>query len=95
MYGPDDIYKFSGYYCYEAKAGLNSITVKYNFSCLIIFKVINKGKRNVVFKDGQKISYNFPEVIYLKLFNRIYLLGILFWNSNGNLKTRNLRNNGI
>lgn len=35
------------YYVYEAKSGLNSITLK------------NHGKRFVTFKDGQKIEYNF------------------------------------
>lgn len=28
IYGPKNQYIFSGYYCYEAKAGLNSVTVR-------------------------------------------------------------------
>lgn len=50
VYGPKNNYRFGGYYCYEAKAGLNSVTM------------INKGRRHVKFYDGQTIEYNFPEV---------------------------------
>lgn len=30
-------------------------------------KIINKGKRSVKFADGQKIDFNFPEVIFFKI----------------------------
>lgn len=40
-------YLISRYYVYEAKSGLNSITLK------------NNGKRFIEFKDGQKVEYNF------------------------------------
>lgn len=45
--GPDKMYTFYGYYNYEAKAGLNSLSLK------------NKGKRFIEFANGQKIQYNF------------------------------------
>ena len=57
FYGVGKNYKYSGYiylriyhfryYVYEAKAGLNSITLK------------NKGRRMIRFDDGTKIEYNF------------------------------------
>ncbi|KAL4483593.1 hypothetical protein ABPG72_016874 [Tetrahymena utriculariae] len=50
--GPNKSYLYSGYYLYEAKAGWNSLTLK------------NKGKRSIVFKDGQKINYNFGYEYY-------------------------------
>jgi hypothetical protein len=40
VFGPDQNYQYSGYYHCEAKAGFNSITI------------INKGKRQIKFKDG-------------------------------------------
>lgn len=38
--GPNKSYRYYGYYCYDAKAGLNSLTI------------LNKGKRWVEFPDG-------------------------------------------
>lgn len=51
VYGPENCYKYYGYYDYEAKAGLNSL------------QVINKGKRYLEFKN-QKIHFNFPNEQY-------------------------------
>ena len=47
LYGPQENYQYSGYYNIEAKAGLNSITI------------LNKGKRQVTFKDKQRIDFDF------------------------------------
>lgn len=52
VFGPEKSYQYDGYYCYEAKAGLNSITL------------LNKGKRKITFKDGQTINFNFPTEYY-------------------------------
>lgn len=38
--GPDNNYKYYGYYDYDAKAGMNSVSI------------LNKGKRCFEFKDG-------------------------------------------
>ena len=38
--GPENSYKFYGYYNYEASASINSLTLK------------NKGKRQILFADG-------------------------------------------
>ena len=49
--GPDNAYRYSGYYLVEAKAGLNSL------------QIINKGKRHITFNNShshQKITFNFP-----------------------------------
>jgi hypothetical protein len=51
LHGPNKKYVYSGYYLIDAKAGLNSITL------------VNKGKRSLVFKDGQKIEFDFPNVL--------------------------------
>lgn len=40
IYGPNKNYRYYGYYNYDAKAGLNSLTI------------LNKGKRYVEFPDG-------------------------------------------
>ncbi|CAD8208744.1 unnamed protein product [Paramecium octaurelia] len=45
--GPKNSYKFYGYYNYEAKAGVNSLSLR------------NKGKRFLQFADGELIEYNF------------------------------------
>lgn len=50
--GPSKSYKYYGRYDYDAKAGLNSLTI------------LNKGKRTVVFQDGQKINFDFPNELY-------------------------------
>lgn len=50
--GPQNSYRFYGYYNYEAKAGLNSLSLK------------NKGKRFLQFKNGGCISYNFANEEY-------------------------------
>lgn len=42
----------SSYYNYEAKAGLNSLTLK------------NKGKRYIKFNSGQVVEYNFASEEY-------------------------------
>ncbi|CAK72506.1 unnamed protein product (macronuclear) [Paramecium tetraurelia] len=44
---PSHYYKFYGYYNYEAKAGVNSLSLR------------NKGKRFLQFADGELIEYNF------------------------------------
>ncbi len=49
MYGPNNNYKYYGYSVFSSSAGFNSL------------KVLNKGKRTVVFKDGTKIDFNFCE----------------------------------
>jgi hypothetical protein len=61
--GPNKNFKYYGYYLIEAKAGLNSLTL------------INKGKRTVVFKDGQKITFDYPGVRKFILI----IKGIVFW----------------
>jgi hypothetical protein len=48
VYGPQERYTCSGYYVFEAKAGLNSL------------KVVNSGKRRVTFSDGQTVTFNCP-----------------------------------
>lgn len=47
MIGPGEIWKYIGYYAFEANAGLNSMTLT------------NKGKRWFEFKDGTRIDVNF------------------------------------
>lgn len=50
MEGPENLYKFSAYFQLKANAGLNGV------------KNVNKGKRTIIFKDGQTIEGGFPEV---------------------------------
>ncbi|KAL4463958.1 hypothetical protein ABPG74_005895 [Tetrahymena malaccensis] len=50
--GPSNSYKYYGRYDYDAKAGLNSLSI------------LNKGKRSVIFQDGQKINFDFPNELY-------------------------------
>jgi hypothetical protein len=38
--GPDNSYRYFGYYSYDAKAGLNSM------------QILNKGKRSILFTDN-------------------------------------------
>jgi Oxysterol-binding protein len=53
MEGMNKAYKFHGYYNVEASAGLNSVTI------------VNKGKRKVIFKDGQTIDAGFYMVTHI------------------------------
>jgi len=46
MYGPNENYKMYGFSCFGSNAGLNSL------------KVVNKGKRMVVFHDKTKIAFD-------------------------------------
>lgn len=50
--GPNKLYKYWGYYLVEGRAGLNSVTI------------LNKGRRAIQFKDGQKIEFDFPDELY-------------------------------
>lgn len=50
--GPNDSYKYSGYYHYNANAGWNSLTLK------------NTGKRKIQFKDGMEVNFGFTTEIY-------------------------------
>lgn len=50
--GPRGWYRYFGYYLVEGRAGLNSITI------------LNKGKRSIEFKDGQRIEFDFPNELY-------------------------------
>lgn len=50
--GPNKSYRFYGNYNYESHAGLNSLSL------------LNRGNRNIEFKDGQKIIYNFASEEY-------------------------------
>ena len=54
VYGPNECYRYFGYYLVEAKAGLNSITI------------YNKGKRRIEFLTGEKqsIDFDFPNELY-------------------------------
>lgn len=56
VYGPANRYTCSGYYVFEAKAGLNSL------------KIINQGKRKVTFEDGQTITINCPNESFSSTF---------------------------
>lgn len=47
--GPNNSYRYHGYYAFEANAGLNSMTLT------------NKGKRCFEFADGTTISANFSK----------------------------------
>ncbi|KAL4471196.1 hypothetical protein ABPG72_007563 [Tetrahymena utriculariae] len=66
--GPEKGYVCYGHYVYETKAGMNSLTLK------------NTGSRTVIFKDGQKITYNFGEENYSGTF-----IGTLKLESKGTL----------
>lgn len=59
--GPQNSYKFYGYYNYEANAGINSLALKNrgysNFNLYL-------GNRVIQFKDGQKVEYNFASEEY-------------------------------
>ena len=56
MIGPNGNYKFHGYGNFSSSAGLNSL------------KILNKGKRNYEFKDGQVITSNFCYVNLILFF---------------------------
>lgn len=56
MYGPKNIYLFHGYSHYSSQAWMNSVQVN------------NHGKRTVVFKDGQSITWNFCHELYSNTF---------------------------
>ena len=71
MYGPQKNYKYYGHYLYEAKAGLNTLTVifllqKNKITHFDIFKFYNRGKRKIRFQDGQEIEFSFGEVLFYK-----------------------------
>jgi hypothetical protein len=51
VFGPQKSYTYYGYYLIEAKAGMNSVSI------------MNLGKRSVIFKDKQKIDFDFPNVL--------------------------------
>ena len=48
IYGPNECYRFSGYYDFEISPGLNSLTLK------------NTGDRRFIFSDGTEIKANYP-----------------------------------
>eukprot|EP00825_Cyclidium_porcatum_P049144 TRINITY_DN8423_c0_g1_i1.p1 TRINITY_DN8423_c0_g1~~TRINITY_DN8423_c0_g1_i1.p1 ORF type:complete len:267 (-),score=35.77 TRINITY_DN8423_c0_g1_i1:58-858(-) len=52
LFGPNNSYRYSGYYNFKATAGLNSATVR------------NRGTRSIQFKDGQVIKFNFGYEVY-------------------------------
>mmetsp|Transcript_8977 Transcript_8977/g.17346 ORF Transcript_8977/g.17346 Transcript_8977/m.17346 type:complete len:222 (+) Transcript_8977:677-1342(+) len=56
VYGPENRYRCSGHYVFEAKAGLNSL------------KILNQGKRRVEFADGQTITINCPNESFCSTF---------------------------
>jgi hypothetical protein len=47
--GPKESYRYSGYYAFEASAGLNSMTLN------------NKGRRSFIFRNGDRIEVNFAK----------------------------------
>ena len=54
--GPEESYRYTGYYAFQASAGLNSMTLT------------NKGRRTFQFKNGQVISVNFGKEIFAGVF---------------------------
>ena len=52
LIGPKDSYRYSGYYDFEATAGLNSMNL------------VNRGRRTFEFNDGQKITGDYNREIY-------------------------------
>lgn len=56
LVGPENSYRYVGYYAFEANAGLNSMTLT------------NKGRRWFEFADGTKIDVNFNKEVYAGVF---------------------------
>jgi hypothetical protein len=56
MYGPNNSYKYFGYSLFASSAGFNSL------------KVLNKGKRSVLFKDGTKVDFDFCHELFSNCF---------------------------
>lgn len=54
--GPNNLYRYYGHYHYEAKAGLNSMTLT------------NKGYRILEFANGDKIRSNFSKDTFSGVF---------------------------
>jgi|JI6StandDraft_1071083.scaffolds.fasta_scaffold13260_6 hypothetical protein len=54
--GPNNLYRYYGHYHYEAKAGLNSMTLT------------NKGFRTLEFANGDKIKANFSRDTFSGVF---------------------------
>ena len=54
--GPEDSYRYTGYYAFEATAGLNSMTLT------------NKGKRKFEFRNGDSIDVNFGKETFAGVF---------------------------
>lgn len=54
--GPQDSYRYIGYYAFEANAGLNSMTLT------------NKGRRWFQFSDGTRIDVNFNKETFAGVF---------------------------
>ena len=61
MYGPDKSYIYSGYCLYGGKAGWNSMTIKNKGKNNNIYSL---GCRQIRFKDGQIIKFNFTKEVF-------------------------------
>ena len=71
IYGPNNNYKFSGYFNFTSNAWINSM------------KLTNTGKRCIDFKDGTHIDFNYCQDQYSNTFYgnfRHEYIGDLFWN---------------
>ncbi|EGR28111.1 oxysterol binding, putative [Ichthyophthirius multifiliis] len=75
IFGPNNSYKYYGRYDYDAKAGLNSLSI------------YNKGQRSIIFNDGQKIDFDFPNEQYSGT-----LIGTLKQESIGKMVFQDIQN---
>jgi len=75
MYGPEKSYVYSGYSNFSSNAGMNSL------------KLVTKGIRQVQFKDGTIIQYDFPMEIFSNSF-----WGTLRQESDGDITYKDLTN---
>ena len=77
IYGPNNNYKFSGYYDFKSNAWVNSC------------KLVNQGKRKVEFKDGTIIDFDYIQDEYSNTFwgtMRHENVGEIHWKVNDGLE---------